>query len=149
MTSNPLSTVYDAKRLIGQRYEGAYRKLKKIFLFFARIHNLLLLDPQIQKDITKLAYRVRANASSGKPEILLPGGPESLTPEEVGAFVLTEMKKIAENYLKREIRKAVITVPAYFSDAQRQATKDAGWFHSIAATRFFSNGFKPKARLRG
>jgi heat shock protein 1/8 len=63
---------------------------------------------------------------NGKPQIQIPNGGPKLTPEEVAAVILGEMKRIAEVHLKREVSRAIVTVPAYFSDAQRQATKDAG-----------------------
>jgi heat shock protein 1/8 len=104
LSSNPKGTIYDSKRIIGQRFK----------------------DEQVQRDVGKFPFQVRGNEQTGKPEIVIPENGPVLTPEEVGAIVLSEMKKIAEQYLKKRVTKAVITVPAYFSDAQRQATKDAG-----------------------
>lgn len=104
MTSNPEGTIFDAKRLIGQRFT----------------------DDQVQRDVDKLPFKVEASPIDGKPMICVPKLKLRFAPEEVSAVVLAEMKKIAEAYLKRPVTRAIVTVPAYFSDAQRQATKDAG-----------------------
>jgi L1 cell adhesion molecule like protein len=104
MTTNSEATIFDAKRLIGQRFK----------------------DEQVQRDVSKLPFKVEGSEMDGKPRITIPALNLKFTPEEVSAVVLGEMKKIAEAYLKRPITRAIVTVPAYFSDAQRQATKDAG-----------------------
>ena len=104
MTSNPEGTIFDAKRLIGQRFK----------------------DDQVQRDVEKLPFKVEGSPFDDKPRICIPKLHLKFTPEEISAVVLSEMKKIAEAYLKRPVTRAIVTVPAYFSDAQRQATKDAG-----------------------
>lgn len=104
MTSNSEGTIFDAKRLIGQRFT----------------------DDVVQRDVAKLPFKVEANPSDGKPMITIPKLNLKFAPEEISAVILSEMKKIAENYLKKNVTQAIVTVPAYFSDAQRQATKDAG-----------------------
>ncbi|CDP16233.1 unnamed protein product [Coffea canephora] len=102
---NPESTVFDVKRFIGRRVD----------------------DPEVQRDMKLLPYKV-AN-KDGKPYIdvkMKNSEMKLLSPEEVSAMVLQRMKKTAESYLGKEVKNAIITVPAYFNDAQRQATKDAG-----------------------
>ena len=96
-------TIFDAKRLIGRD----------------------LQDPLVQRDIKFWPFRVVAKHGSGKPTVLCRG--VSRDPEVISAKVLKHLKTKAENYLQvANIDQAVITVPAYFNDAQRQATKDAG-----------------------
>jgi L1 cell adhesion molecule like protein len=104
MTTNSEGTIFDAKRLIGQRFK----------------------DEQVQRDVEKLPFKVEGEEADGKPRITIPKLSLKFTPEEISAVILGEMKKIAEAYMKRPVTRAIITVPAYFSDAQRQATKDAG-----------------------
>ncbi|KAH9255704.1 hypothetical protein BASA81_006098 [Batrachochytrium salamandrivorans] len=104
MTTNAEGTIYDAKRIIGQRFN----------------------DEQVKRDVEKLTFKVEAGAGDDKPRIVIPSLKLQFTPEEISAVILSEMKKIAEKHLEREVTKAIVTVPAYFSDAQRQATKDAG-----------------------
>jgi len=103
-SQNPTNTVYDAKRLIGREFN----------------------DPVIQRDIPNLSYSI-VNAS-GKPkfQVEYKGEQKNFTPEEISAMILTRLKETAENYLGHSVTDAVVTVPAYFNDAQRQATKDAG-----------------------
>ena len=101
---NPSNTVYDAKRLIGRDFD----------------------DPITQKEIQSFPFDVLKK--NDKPVIQVEYKQESKTfhPEEISAMVLSKMKDIASSYLGEEITEAVITVPAYFNDGQRQATKDAG-----------------------
>ena len=99
--TNPDRTVFAVKRLIGQRFDS----------------------PQIQKLKGTLPYKVVA-ADNGDAWVEVDG--KKYSPQEVSAFILTKMKKTAEDYLGESVTDAVITVPAYFNDAQRQATKDAG-----------------------
>merc|ERR1719440_1608903 len=77
---------------------------------------------------------------NGRPYINVEAGGEekSFAPEEVSAMVLTKMKSIAENYLGKDVKNAVVTVPAYFNDAQRQATKDAGTISGMNALRIIN-----------
>ncbi|KAL0489157.1 endoplasmic reticulum chaperone BiP [Acrasis kona] len=102
-TSNPTNTIYDAKRLIGRGF----------------------CDPDVQRDIELLPYEIVNKG--GKPHIKVQVKGEDMTfsSEEVSAMVLHEMKNVAETYLGHKVTRAVVTVPAYFNDAQRQATKDA------------------------
>merc|ERR1712183_410330 len=101
---NPNNTIFDAKRLIGRQYQ----------------------DSTVQSDMKHWPFKV-TNAG-GKPRLQVEYKAEdkSFTPEETSAMVLTKMKETAESYLGQEVRDAVVTVPAYFNDSQRQATKDAG-----------------------
>merc|ERR1712062_648226 len=101
---NPTNTIFDAKRLIGRQYQ----------------------DSTVQSDMKHWPFKV-TNAG-GKPRLQVEYKAEdkSFTPEEISAMVLTKMKETAESYLGQEVKDAVVTVPAYFNDSQRQATKDAG-----------------------
>merc|ERR1711937_30836 len=101
---NPSNTIFDAKRLIGRKYQ----------------------DSTVQSDMKHWPFKV-SNAG-GKPrlEVEYKSEEKSFTPEEISAMVLTKMKETAESYLGQEVKDAVVTVPAYFNDSQRQATKDAG-----------------------
>merc|ERR1712232_802425 len=101
---NPTNTIFDAKRLIGRQFQ----------------------DRTVQSDMKHWPFQV-TNAG-GKPRLAVEYKAEdkSFTPEEISAMVLTRMKETAESYLGQEVRDAVVTVPAYFNDSQRQATKDAG-----------------------
>ena len=101
---NPSNTVYDVKRLIGRRYtEKTVQHDKKLFPFHV-----------LEKD------------GMTAVEVEYKGSKKVFPPEEISSMVLTKMKEIAESFLGKKIIDAVITVPAYFNDAQRQATKDAG-----------------------
>jgi heat shock protein 1/8 len=102
--TNPLNTVYDSKRMIGREFS----------------------DTNLQEDMKHFAFKVIND--NGKPKISVDfkGETKKFTPEEISAMVLVKMKTIAEEYLGQPVTKAVVTVPAYFNDAQRQATKDAG-----------------------
>merc|ERR1711988_506898 len=101
---NPTNTIFDAKRLIGRQYQ----------------------DSAVQADMKHWPFKV-SNAG-GKPrlEVEYKAEEKSFTPEEISAMVLIKMKETAESYLGQEVKDAVVTVPAYFNDSQRQATKDAG-----------------------
>merc|ERR1711963_81596 len=101
---NHTNTIFDAKRLIGRQYN----------------------DNTVQSDMKHWPFKV--DNVSGKPRLAVEYKSEekSFTPEEISAMVLTKMKETAESYLGQEVKDAVVTVPAYFNDSQRQATKDAG-----------------------
>ncbi|KAH9377160.1 hypothetical protein HPB48_017926 [Haemaphysalis longicornis] len=101
---NPENTVFDAKRLIGRRFD----------------------DPKIQSDLRHWPFRVENEAGKPKISVEFKGERKRFNPEEISAMVLAKMKETAEAYLGAPVRDAVITVPAYFNDSQRQATKDAG-----------------------
>ena len=115
--SNTKNTVFDAKRLIGRTFN----------------------DPAIQDDMKHWPFTV-FDAGSGKPkiEVEVKGEKKQYTPEEISAFVLQKMKSIAEAYLGAPVKDAVITVPAYFNDSQRQATKDAGLIAGLNVLRIIN-----------
>jgi heat shock protein 5 len=102
--NNPSNTIYDVKRFIGQKYK----------------------DKHVQADLKHFPYKVVEK--DGKPiiEVEVKGQATKFTPEEVSAVILGKMKEVAEAYLGKKVTHAVVTVPAYFNDNQRQATKDAG-----------------------
>lgn len=116
-STNPTNTVFDAKRLIGRRYD----------------------DPVIAADRKHWPFTVRDNGQ-GKPVISVQhkGEEKTYLPEEISAMVLTKMKTTAESFLGATVRDAVITVPAYFNDAQRQATKDAGTIAGLNVLRIIN-----------
>merc|ERR1719157_44498 len=103
-TVNPAQTLFDVKRLIGRRFK----------------------DSTVQKDIKLLPFKIVDIAGKPQIEVKVNGVAKTMPPEEVSSMVLIKMKETAENYLGKEVKHAVITVPAYFNDAQRQSTKDAG-----------------------
>ena len=113
---NPKNTVFDAKRLIGREFN----------------------DGAVQKDIKYWPFDVVNKA--GKPIISVDykGEAKKFTPEEISSMVLTKMKETAESYLGGKVRDAVVTVPAYFNDAQRQATKDAGHIAGLNVMRIIN-----------
>ena len=111
--TNPENTVFGVKRLIGRKYSSK----------------------QVQDDIPILPYKIEA-ASNGDTRINLRGKQHS--PAEISSFILANIKKTAEDYLGEEVKEAVITVPAYFNDSQRQATKDAGKIAGLEVKRIIN-----------
>ena len=113
---NPTNTIFDAKRLIGRRFT----------------------DDGVQSDMKHWPFKV--TNSDGKPVIRAEykGEEKTFTPEEVSSMVLTKMRDTAEAYLGKRVTNAVITVPAYFNDAQRQATKDAGRIAGLNVLRIIN-----------
>ena len=113
---NPLRTIYVVKRLVGRKFE----------------------DKEVQRDMKYVPYKIVSR--QGKPYVSVDtkDGERVLSPEEVSAMVLTKMKNVAEAYLGREVEHAVVTVPAYFNDAQRQATKDAGMIAGLNVLRIIN-----------
>ncbi|KLO16668.1 heat shock protein 70 [Schizopora paradoxa] len=111
--TNPQNTVFDAKRLIGRKYD----------------------DPDVKRDMKHWPFKI--NNRGGKPVIQVAhkGEEKTFTPEEISAMVLSKMKETAEAYLGKKVTHAVVTVPAYFNDAQRQATKDAGTIAGLQVLR--------------
>jgi heat shock protein 1/8 len=101
---NATNTIYEIKRMIGRDFN----------------------DPVLQNDLKLLPYKVINVGNKPKVEVVHKGETKLFSPEEISAMILTKMKNIAEAYVGEEIKNAVITVPAYFNDASRSATKDAG-----------------------
>tara|TARA_B100001093_G_scaffold241529_1_gene231268 strand:- start:2812 stop:4773 length:1962 start_codon:yes stop_codon:yes gene_type:complete len=115
--TNPINTVFDAKRLIGRNFS----------------------DPATQSDIKQFPFKV-FDKGSNKPaiEVEFKGEKKQFQPEEISSMILVKMKEIAEAYLGKDVKKAVITVPAYFNDAQRAATKDAGAIAGLEVLRIIN-----------
>lgn len=110
---NPENTVFSIKRFIGRRYE------------------------EVSEERTRVPYKVQ-NGSMSQVRVELPNAGDDLTPEQISAMVLGKLKADAEKYLGESITQAVITVPAYFNDAQRQATKDAGKIAGLEVLRIIN-----------
>lgn len=111
--TNPTNTIFGTKRLIGRQFD----------------------DPQTQKEMKMVPYKI-VRAPNGDAWVEANG--QQYSPSQIGAFVLTKMKETAEAYLGKTVSKAVVTVPAYFNDAQRQATKDAGKIAGLDVQRIIN-----------
>merc|ERR1712228_174879 len=94
---------------------------------------------EVQRDLKFVPYKVVSKAGKPYVEVEMPNvGKKQLSPAAVSAMILTKMKEVAENYLGQEVKYAVITVPAYFNDSQRQATKDAGAISGLEVLRIIN-----------
>lgn len=115
-TINPMKTIFDVKRLIGRKFN----------------------DPEVEKDRTLLPYEIINK--DGKPNIRVKIKDKDtvFAPEQISAMVLEKMKDIAQSFLGKPVKNAVVTVPAYFNDAQRQATKDAGTIAGLNIVRIIN-----------
>ena len=113
---NPENTIYDAKRLIGRKFE----------------------DTTVQADIKSFPFCVKASGDKPVIEVSYKGENKTFQPEEISSMILIKMKEIAESYIGEEVTDAVITVPAYFNDSQRQATKDAGQISGLNVLRIIN-----------
>jgi len=115
-TINPENTVFDVKRLIGRKFS----------------------DKSVQADKKLVPYKIVSKDDKPYVEVIVDGKNRQFAPEEVSAMILNKMKEIAEAYLGFDVKHAVVTVPAYFNDAQRQATKDAGTISGLSVQRIIN-----------
>jgi len=113
---NPKNTVFDAKRLIGRRFN----------------------DPSVKKDMVNWPFAVIEKEEKPYIQVQYQNEQRDFSPEEISSMVLIKMKETAEAFLGKTVKKAVITVPAYFNDAQRQATKDAGLIAGLEVLRIIN-----------
>ncbi|KZT66757.1 heat shock protein 70 [Daedalea quercina L-15889] len=114
--SNPENTVFDAKRLIGRKVD----------------------DQEVKRDMKHWPFKIIGKNDKPVIQVKYRGETREFTPEEISAMVLTKMKETAEAYLGKTVTHAVVTVPAYFNDAQRQATKDAGTIAGLQVLRIIN-----------
>ena len=115
-SSNPINTIFDAKRLIGKKYD----------------------DPDVQSDMAHLSYNIINSKNKPLIQATYKSELKTFTPEEISSMVLVKMKEIAESFLGYTVKDAVVTVPAYFNDSQRQATKDAGIIAGLNVIRIIN-----------
>ncbi|KAH0268273.1 heat shock protein 70, partial [Aureobasidium melanogenum] len=113
---NPANTVFDVKRLIGRRFD----------------------DPTVKKDIESWPFKITDNAGAPMVQVEYLGETKTFSPQEISSMVLLKMKEVAETKLGKKVAKAVVTVPAYFNDNQRQATKDAGAIAGLNVLRIIN-----------
>ncbi len=113
IAQNPENTIFDAKRLIGRKWG----------------------EPDVKRDMRHFPFKLVEKASKPAVQVQVKGETKVFTPEEVSAMILGKMKETAEAYLGHKVTHAVVTVPAYFNDAQRQATKDAGTIAGLQVLR--------------
>jgi len=113
---NPHNTVFDAKRLIGRKFD----------------------DAAVQSDMKHWPFKVVSEGGKPKVQVEYKGETKAFFPEEISSMVLTKMKETAEAYLGKTVKDAVVTVPAYFNDSQRQATKDAGTISGLNVLRIIN-----------
>ena len=113
---NPCNTVFDAKRLIGRKFE----------------------DPVIKSDMKHWSFNVVKRDEKPKIQVEYKGETKEFFAEEISSMVLVKMREVAEAYLGKDCNSAVITVPAYFNDSQRQATKDAGAIAGLNVMRIIN-----------
>jgi len=115
-TVNPENTIFDVKRLIGRNYS----------------------DKSVQADKKLVPYNIVPVSNKAAVQVIVGGKVQNFAPEEISAMILQKMKTTAETFLGKDIRDAVVTVPAYFNDAQRQATKDAGTIAGMEVRRIIN-----------
>merc|ERR1712164_77527 len=117
VSMNPINTIFDAKRLIGRKFQ----------------------DESVVSDMKHFPFKVVAD-SEKKPlvEVTYKNDTKRFSPEEISSMILVKMKEVAESYLGKDVNNAVVTVPAYFNDSQRQATKDAGSIAGLNVLRIIN-----------
>jgi heat shock protein 1/8 len=115
-SSNPENTIFDVKRLLGRKFN----------------------DASVQSDMKHFPFSVIDSGGLPKIQAKYKSELKTFTPEEISSMILVKMKEIAEAYIGKEVKDAVVTVPAYFNDAQRQATKDAGVIAGLNVTRIIN-----------
>ena len=113
---NPSNTVFDAKRLIGRKFD----------------------DPCVVSDMKHWSFDVVSEGGKPKIQVDYKGEKKNFFPEEISSMILVKMKETAEAYLGKDVPNAVVTVPAYFNDSQRQATKDAGTISGLNVLRIIN-----------
>ncbi|KAH9373619.1 heat shock protein 70 A1-like [Haemaphysalis longicornis] len=113
---NPENTVFGSKRLIGRTYD----------------------DPKLQDDLRHLPFTIVNDNNTPKIKVTFKGEEKIYSPEEISAMILTKMREIAEAYLGKKVTLACVTVPAYFNDSQRQATKDAATIAGLAVPKILN-----------
>jgi len=113
---NPINTIFDAKRLIGRKYD----------------------DPVVQSDSKHWPFKVISDSNTPKIQVQYKGETKTFAAEEISSMVLTKMKETASAFVGKDIKDVVVTVPAYFNDSQRQATKDAGAIAGLNVLRIIN-----------
>ena len=116
ISKNPSNTVYDIKRIMGLKYN----------------------DKNLQKELKNFSYKITDDNNQPKVNVMYKGEEQFMAPEQISSFILSKMKEISESYLGYTVSNAVITVPAYFSDEQRNATKDAGMLAGLNVLRIIN-----------
>jgi molecular chaperone DnaK len=135
-TTPSIVAITELEKLVGHSARRqAVTNGENTFFAVKRLIGRTFNDPALQKDVQRLPYKVVA-ADNG--DAWVQSRDKKYSPPEISSFVLTKMKETAEKYLGREVKHAVITVPAYFNDAQRQATKDAGKIAGLEVLRIIN-----------
>merc|ERR1711937_444991 len=114
--TNPINTIFDAKRLIGRKYD----------------------DPVVQSDAKHWPFKVVNDSNTPKIQVAYKGETKTFSAEEISSMVLTKMKETASAFTGKDVKDVVVTVPAYFNDSQRQATKDAGAIAGLNVLRIIN-----------